>query len=354
MARELYIPVNGFSKKTSKFYAPVNGFSKEIVKAYCSVNGFSKLFYEKGGGGGNTGFWFYYETTAKQIMYAQLHNKTYTKDNIGIAYFAMLMNGYSGHYSYSPILISTDPNAVSYSTSSGQTYNYQGTVLINDDTWYWSGKDITAVSDNYVDRIGLSPDCWLDGTPLAKTYDYYQGWTEACNDFLKYIYADDFAEDYILETPYNLRKGDKEKTIRKALAIWLYKNFAQKNNASYIALLTNIDTIVSTMLSNVSNYDVIDIVIYQNYNVIRIEYSYSNASSDNKSLMSKNTEFGYTWYQLRSSMSESGGKYVQIDTSGNIIYRNNYGTYTQYVGANISLYYDNAYRVILTNIGLNL
>lgn len=52
MARELYIPVNGFSKKTSKFYAPVNGFSKEIVKAYCSVNGFSKLFY---GGGEVTG-----------------------------------------------------------------------------------------------------------------------------------------------------------------------------------------------------------------------------------------------------------------------------------------------------------
>ena len=51
MARELYLPVNGFSKKTSKFYAPVNGFSKEIVKAYCSVNGFSKLFYVKGGGG---------------------------------------------------------------------------------------------------------------------------------------------------------------------------------------------------------------------------------------------------------------------------------------------------------------
>lgn len=49
MAKELYIPVNGFSKKTSKFYAPVNGFSKEIVKAYCSVNGFSKLFFSAGG-----------------------------------------------------------------------------------------------------------------------------------------------------------------------------------------------------------------------------------------------------------------------------------------------------------------
>lgn len=346
MAKELYIPVNGFSKKTSKFYAPVNGFSKEIVKAYCSVNGFSKLFYEKGGGGGGTGFWFFYETVANKTCIT-MSNRRYYKTQNGIAFFAIVKhhNISTGLTWLNPIFVSTDVDAVNYWTNQGGESFPNGSFEYNGETWYWKGLGFGFNNPTY------SPDCLIDVGNISTTNDIINNLSA---QLMPQIYSNDFVEDYILETPYNLRKGDKEKTIRKALAIWLYKNFAKKNNASYIALLTNIDTIVSTMLSNVSNYDVIDIVIYQNNNVIRIEYSYSNASSDNKSLMSKNTEFGYTWYQLRSSMSESGGKYVQIDTSGNIIYRNNYGTYTQYVGANISLYYDNAYRVILTNIGLNL
>ena len=46
MAKAIYVPVNGTSKKVKTWYVSVNGVSKKVKKAYCSVNGVSELFWD--------------------------------------------------------------------------------------------------------------------------------------------------------------------------------------------------------------------------------------------------------------------------------------------------------------------
>ena len=130
MAKKLYVPVKTgqqtLSKEAKKIYVPVKSgnayLSKIAKKAYCSVNGVSKLFW-----GGELPtiqpFWFYYKTLSGQFMSTQLQSKTYSKVNNGIAFYTAILYRNGNQYGYSPLLISTDPNAVTFTTSAGQTHS---------------------------------------------------------------------------------------------------------------------------------------------------------------------------------------------------------------------------------------
>ena len=46
MAKAIYVPVNGNSRKVKNWYVSVNGTSRKVIRAYCSVNGVSHLFWD--------------------------------------------------------------------------------------------------------------------------------------------------------------------------------------------------------------------------------------------------------------------------------------------------------------------
>lgn len=357
MARELYIPVNGFSKKTSKFYAPVNGFSKEIVKAYCSVNGFSKLFYEKGSGGG-TGFWFFFETLRNKefIEFIPDTYSIYTA-NTGIVFFAMIVAENTSEEALVPLLISTDRDAVTIQSSTGGYYTAVGSVTVNGDTWYWNAWQVFVRKRIYQ----YSPNCLLKN----KVYSWQD--SQVVTDLLDRIYADDFAENYRIQTKYTAVWTDREKTIRKALAIWLYKNYSFKGYNAYDTLLANIDNIVDGLLSKIQNDDIIQVyfgrvTMSPNRTQIAIFIDSVDSSIYQPPFeirpTRKSQAGGYTYFMGSGSgyLQTTRTTYAYIEET-NIRYISDSGRgYISTIGAIITApsQYRIDYGVTLSNLGLNL
>ena len=272
MAKELYIPVNGFSKKTSKFYAPVNGFSKEIVKAYCSVNGFSKLFYEKGGGGGGTGFWLFYETLANKVC-QNIWGRTFFKTQNGIAFYAIVLDTTNGWVN--PFFASTDENGVYYTSNVGGSGTH-GSYVYNNETWYWDG-------------FGYGFQNPTSYSPVDSLIKFYSGGQSPAiaaelvlNTLLPRVYSNDFAEDYQVGQTYNLRLGNIEKTIRKAIGVFLFKFVSMKGTVAYDTLLANVDTVVDNILNRCESggYDKILINIAVSSSSLTMQAMMTNLSID--------------------------------------------------------------------------
>ena len=367
MARELYIPVNGFSKKTSKFYAPVNGFSKEIVKAYCSVNGFSKLFYEKGGGGKNVSIWDFFSTIAETIIEGNCNDipnpiwVEVDKTNAGIAFYFIMPNypvDQSAYYDpwHYVVTLSTDQSAVSYTYDGwdGTTRSCQvSSFTYNGETWYYGYATPLSFVTKPVYPNDYIPDCLMDY--------YYDAGTGIVDNIMPMIYSDDFAEDYQARQTYNAVFGDVEKTVRKALAIWLYKNYNFKGYAAYDTLLANLDTIIDRLLSDISNdnkvqVEVTDVIMTSSSTRIAVRIYSTDSSLDTFSPYAKYEVGGYTYLSASRYMYLTRSTYALIEGTGirynTDLSRSNLTT----VGVRIIApsQYRVDYGVILSNLGLDL
>ena len=89
---------------------------------------------------------FYMDTTGRFVTYA---GRGYNKTNNGFTYCGAY---YSTNNWTLPILVSTNPDAVSYTTTSGGGWNYRGTIEFHNQTWYYNGN-YYAFGGNY----GVSP-----------------------------------------------------------------------------------------------------------------------------------------------------------------------------------------------------
>lgn len=377
MAKELYIPVNGFSKKTSKFYAPVNGFSKEIVKAYCSVNGFSKLFYVKGGGQRKSGIWFFYSTVAETVVEGKcddIPNPIWVdvdKLDLGFAFYFIMPSQVDPYYDpwHWVVTLSPDSTAIPYmydGWDGNKRTSQQYTITYNGETWYLGVATPLSFVTKPIYPTDYTPDC---------LYEYQFNAGQAVLDYMMplQIYSNNFAEDYQVGGYYDIVLGDIETTIRKAIGVFLFKNYTLKGNTDYDTLLENIDTIINGILSRCEqgNYDKICIKVSTGTHAseaakwIRISADLSNLDILNPSTLQPTSTINIT-------ARRTANGYDSMDMRNNVrcnynisYYINNNGLSIQHDGAvapyqlwsnlGLNVYTQNNYlQVYMSNIGLNL
>ena len=360
MAKKAYVGIANLPKNVSDIYVGVNNAPKKVIKGYVGVNGVPMLFYEKGGEAG-TKFWLFYETLAKTFLTFTATDQKYNKTNIGIAFFAAIHypKESSGRFRITMIIISTDIDAVAYSTTDDPNEHIsKGSVTTaSGDKWYYAGFDIYLSTFNN----NVNPDCYLSELE-------YTNITDATNDLLDKIYADDFAEDYNIRTTYTAVWADREKTIRKALAIWLYKNYSFKGYNAYDTLLANLDTIINRLLTEIGSDDLIQVYFGQvrmtsNRSQIAIFIDSVDSSIYQPPFTirpaTKYQAGGYTYFRGPNSgyyLQTARTTYAYIEET-NIRYISDTGRgYISTIGVIIiePSQYRVDYGVILSNLGLNL
>ena len=167
----------------------------------------------------------------------------------------------------------------------------------------------------------------------------------------RYVYSDNFAENYQIGQTYDLRVADIERTLRKAIAVFLFKFVSFKANASYIVLLTNIETIVAHILSDIGNNKIANFGIFTIGGIIRIDYRYTNSNIPSKRISQRTGDTDYTCYEIQTSIDTDVGKFVYIDSEGVITYRDGITRPISYIGINLSSY---NHSLTLSNLGLDL
>ena len=162
----------------------------------------------------------------------------WTKTADGIVFFALAHKEPDANYDY-VIIFTTDSDAYS---AINPYMGTPSTITVNNDTWYYGMSNNLAWHDSYMlNPIGCRLPDYASETDL---------WNNIANDLLAHIYTDDFVENYQTGVTYNVVFGDMEKTVRKALAIWLYKNISLKTYNAYKTLLTNLETMITRKLDN--------------------------------------------------------------------------------------------------------
>lgn len=359
MAKKAYVGINNLSKNGKQIYIGVSNLSKKAVKGYIGVGNLSKLFWDFA----PLGFWFFYETVAKKIMeYKNVHqgmppplttSQVY-KTNDGIAFYCVADSG--GYRGDCVAVFSTDANAVAFTEITGSTTRNPttGSVTINNDTWHYACIDFL----QHRSARNLVPDCYIKEASF-ENYTPAEIMTWIINNR---IYTDDFAEDYQIRQTYNAVFGDREKTIRKAVAIWLYRNQNFKGYGAYDALLANLDTIIDELLNRIEDDDKINVgfsnvVMSSGSRIVLGIYSTAN-DFDTFSLRYKHQTGGYTYFDLSSNLRTTRYTYALIEgtvppsiryysdlTSGNISMLGTYASSSQYTVDK---------GVTLSNLGLNL
>ena len=341
MAKKAYVGVNGVARKVSKIYVGVNGVARKVVKGYVGVNGVAKQFW------GDSGkFWFFFEPTAKRIMTGS--DFTVTKAFPGIAFYAWVKGSLYGVTSYFPLLVSTDQDG--YSTAVSETNDTKPwNITKNGDTW----RCVIPMLPESL-NASLSPQCILSND----TYVVIDN--DVCNAILNRIYTDDFAENYQLQQYYNLNVTDIEKTIKKAFAIFLYKNIHVKSWASYSAMLSGLNTILNYVNSEKGNNTKIVINIgWQSNSNIQLVVYYSNDSTSNKQVTVTSSKDGYNFYNYFDYLTYNTYTRIVFDSSGNVSH--NYGSFTgnlsNIIGADVgttTVSSTSVKTIILSNIGITL
>lgn len=354
MAKKFYISNGGLSKEAKKWYVPVNGVSKKVTKVYCSVNGLSKLFFGNGVSPLGTSWW--YETVNRTFL--SVTNKsgttyTYSKDNMGIAYWAVITKEWSANVKLSfVILASPDPSAVLFRRNDGDTYYSNVYVTVNNEQWYYAiGRimaEVASATPNYI---------------LPTTYQGEAEWGDIIEDFVSnYVYANDFSQNYQVEQSYHLNICNMENALRKTIGIFLYKNIGKISNwTSYLNLLSNIDTVVNYVKGDMQtgNHSTGQIVIapFNNGAGFVIYVRYNNFDEVSTILQAYYDNDGYDSFTIGSrpftyvteiNFTANGGithNYRNVeDTSGAL-----------FIGQFIPSYMiQGAKQVWSSNIGLNL
>lgn len=359
MAKKAYVGINNLSKNGTQLYIGVGNLSKKVVKGYIGVNNQSRLFWELAEE--TDGFWFFFETIAKKLMeYRRIDEGTplSQKDNIyklntGIAFYCVALDGVGGACVFT---FSTDSTAIDYEDRIGSETNLPttGSVTLNNDTWNYAYIDLRP-SESLTE---LSPNCAItEPTFVGATPANIITWI-----LNNRIYTSDFVEDYQARQTYNAVFGDRRKTLRKAIAIWLYKNYSFKGYGAYDILLENIDTIIDELLALIENDDKIQVsfsnVVMSSSSRISIQIDSTDGSLSTFRPNSKSQLGGYVYlqnsnylqttrytYAIIESTSVPPIRYFTSASSGNI---NTVGTRI----INPSQYRVD-HGVIISNLGLN-
>lgn len=254
MAKKIYASTGELSNEVTKMYGSVGGLSSNIVKGYCSVGGLSKQFFGASSAPITSSWW--YETVNKTFL--SVTNKssttyTYSKDNMGIAYWAVITKEWSANAKLSfVILASPDPSAVLFRRNDGDTY-YSGVyVTVNNEQWYYAigriGAEVASATPNYI---------------LPTAYQGEAEWGDIIEDFVSnYVYASDFSQEYQVEQSYNLNSCNIEKALRKTMGIYLFKNIGRISNwVGYQTFLEHVDDIVDYVNEHKGNYTTAQIVV---------------------------------------------------------------------------------------------
>ena len=322
MAQTLYAPLNGVSDEVKKILVSTGGLSDYVVKGYCSVNGLSKLFF--GDGGEDTGFWFYYSTIAEKIIQYRpiaflppLVDSIVNKLNNGIAFYCITTDNTGSCV----LTLSTDRNAIDYVNIEGGQYSISptiGNITINDEVWYFAYYNMRPNATAY----DIVPDCAIVNQSFSSMTPA-QIVTWIVNNR---IYTNDFAENYQVGQTYNLVKGNIEKTVRKFLAIYLYKMMSWKTstyNTSYNLICSNIENIISYFVQHSGGNDIID--LWADYNSsnngIRLGAYYSNESTNNVLIESLDPDDGgYAMVETDAYLHYSSCVYIDFNSDGTIAY----------------------------------
>lgn len=182
-----------------------------------------------------------------------------------IAYYAVFK--FTGGVAYNTLFISPDQDAVL--TREGSNYaSAEGTVTdVNNTAWYYGG------------HTGINVPLFDDSVYIGE----FATKQDAAQSLLDRIYAVPFHEDY-QNAQYTLGRTDKERTIRKALGLWLAFTTSNYSNPNVQYISDNADTIIATMVNKVSSSTDIRFYIYARYsNVNRGVYLnlyYANNASD--------------------------------------------------------------------------
>ena len=308
------------SKVFLRTYQSYGGQIAEVTDGWLKYNVDNNLhkFWENSG---NSAFWFFYQTKA-MVNCLNIGANGYSKSNDGIAFFsaAKVQNQGSQIWVY-PNFISTDENAKEFNGASSQAY--RKTITRNGDTWYCLGNSHGA---EWSTGMTISPNGVLISEGIyARDSGGYSD--QIFNDMLDKIYANDFAENYQLQRYYNLNVANIETTLRKAFAIFLYKNVGAKSWASYQALMNGMETFIGYVNGEKGNNDKMGIsfAIGSDTRIIAVVY-YSNGSTINKQVTVDDASGGYDYYRYFDYLTYNSYTRVIYDANGNATH--NYASYT--------------------------
>ena len=323
MAQKCYIGLNDLAKEIKNIYVGVNGVARKVVKGYIGVNGVARLFWEAGAKYIN--FWFFIETVAQgryqnadYFIHTSAENRYYVKLNIGVAFFCLIKGQAGANTFYTPILISTNESAIPYvyGYSSSAASTTKGTITINGDTWYWTGYTYAVYN-----TASYTPDCLLEDSTYVLNGD------QAARDLLVHIYSNDFAEEYQVGQRYNLVKGDVELTIRKFLAIYLfrYERWGRGNyDTAYNALCNHIEDIVAYFLQQIGGNDTIRIGgdYARSDTGLDIYVYYGTGTLNNILITDRIDDVDYSHCYGDGEWTSVGMADVEILSNGSLVYNN--------------------------------
>lgn len=369
MGKKVYIGVNNIPKNVTKIYVGVNGVARKVIKGYVGVNGVARVFWD--GGGSIIGFWFYYSTIIEKIIDGKRYTVVPTqipvevrKKNTGIAFYFFIQQIEDGNIIENLVFtVSTDSTATPFNGIwGGQTYPFDSvdSTTVNNDTWYYT---IGAPFDyDYAPQYpaDISPNCIVKDADLEELYDV----EDMVKGFLnRYVYTDDFAEDYQVGQTYNYVDADKEKTLRKAFAILLFKNAPWRTSLVYTTIMSNIESIIARILSEAQGFKYISffanpVGIAATQPFANFDIYFGNNNVPDYEVKWVREAFGYKFVEAFGNTRMQTSKRLMITINGSTIsYRVNTNSQeVQRIGIEIqdlhatTSYY--GYRVITSNVGI--
>lgn len=371
MSKKIYPNINGIAYTGKKMLCNINGIARKAIKGYCNINGVACVFWDDSVVPTIKGFWFLFDTDGGYII----EGKRYTvvpeqtavdvyKINNGIGFYFFIQQTADGSIIenitciVAPLAISTPFRGVWQGTS--HSYTTVNTITVNNDTWYYTVGETVEYDYKPHYPTDITPDCIVDNPSISELYDL----DDIVSAFIDtYIYADDLTEDYQVGGQYNLNITDMALTLKKAIAIYLFKNVEYRNdsaraNANYMALLNNYETIIQNIMSfaNSHNCNCVWIrLIPASFQTIYIECA--NKASVPVLINSEVANGGYTnytntamdgyitIYHYRVSFNNGTISYTDAGTSS--------GKFQNTIGVKVSAYSDYQ-EVWLSNTGITL
>lgn len=298
MPKKTYVGVNNKAKNVpSKGYIGIANKAKKLLKGYIGdANGKAQLFWNNRIGI----FWIFYETVSKKIMEFKRitpqvlppFGKDYVnKTNIGMSFYCVSMDDSKASCIFT---ISTDEDAIDYVDILGSYIFYptKSSVVVNNEVWYFAYIDMRPTR-----AMELIPDCSIKNS-LFSNYTPINIVTWIINNR---IYSNDFVENYQVGNVYDFPVGNKEKTVRKAIGIFLYKNFNYKNEGCYQYLLSHVDEVVDYIIGISSEYRIVSFTIQfatTNPWLVQIFFYFSNELTNDKLIRSETPNYGYKYFNV--------------------------------------------------------
>ena len=310
MSKKVYPNINGIAYTGKKMMCNISNVAHKAIKGYCNINGVAYVFWDDSVAPTIKGFWFLFDTDGGYIIegkrYTVVPEQTTvdvykTNNGIGFYFFIQQTAGGSIIENITCIVAPISTSAPFRGVWDGQTHLYTTvySLTVNNDTWYYTAGDPLVYDYEPRYPTDITPDCIVNDSSIKEQGDL----EDIVRAFLiSHIYTDDLTEDYQVGTQYSLNITDMALTLKKAIAIYLYKNVEYRNdsaraNANYMALLNNYPTIIQNILTFANNHNCNCVwirIIPASFQAIYIECA--NKSTVPVLITSKVTDAGYTNY----------------------------------------------------------